>query len=290
MNMQLRTAARRRLARLGACSAVLLLAAHASAAVKVAPVFGDHMVLQRDVPVPVWGTADVGEKVTVTAGGQEASVTADGAGKWMVKLPALKSGGGAIEVTVSGAKPDDKVTLKDVLVGEVWVASGQSNMEWTVRNSKDFEQERASADYSQIRMFTVQKAVAAEPRADLKGDWKLTTPENVPNFSAVGYFFARELHMRLNVPVGIIHTSWGGTPAESWTEASAMESSAGLKPIVARWRQQASTYTQRQEQWKQQAEKARAEGKRPPNPPTDPAGDPWRPSGLYNAMVAPRTA
>lgn len=276
-----------RLARLGCCSGALLLACHASAAVKVAPVFGDHMVFQRDLPVPVWGTADAGERVTVSAGGHEASATADGSGKWATKLPALKTSADPVEVTVSGDKGGEKVTFKDVLVGEVWIASGQSNMEWIVRNSKDFEQEKASADYPQIRMFTVQKAVAAEPTTELKGDWKVTTPENVGNFSAVGYFFARELHKQLGIPIGIIHTSWGGTPAESWAEASALESRDSLKPIGTRWRQQAATYTQRQAQWQQQAEQAKAEGKRPPNPPTDPQKDPWRPSGLYNAMIAP---
>jgi sialate O-acetylesterase len=250
------------------------LAAPAQADLKLSPLFGDHMVLQQGQPVPLWGTADANDTITVTVGDQKATATADGSGKWMAKVGPLPAGG-PVEVSVAGK--GSTVSIKDVLVGEVWVCSGQSNMEMSVNSSANVEQERAGANYPQIRMFTVKKSVTGKPTQSLEGSWQVTSPQTVGNFSAVGYFFGRELHKTLNVPVGLIHTSWGGTPAESWAERSALEADSDFRPILERWQQQ-------YEKWKTDSDAADAAGK--PLPP-DPRVNPWRPAGLYNAMIAP---
>jgi sialate O-acetylesterase len=267
------TSRRVTLTTLSACLLVCLTTA-ARADVKLSPLFSDHMVLQQGQPVPVWGTADAGDTVTVTVGDQKATATADGSGKWTAKVGPLPAGG-PVEVSVTGKK--NNVSIKDVLVGEVWVCSGQSNMEWVVNNSNNVEQERTAANYPQVRMFTVKKAVTGNPAQSLEGSWAVCNPQTVGSFSAVGYFFGRDLHKSLNVPVGLIHTSWGGTPAESWTERSALEADSDFRPILERWAQQ-------YEKWKTDSDAADAAGK--PLPP-DPRVNPWRPAGLYNAMIAP---
>jgi sialate O-acetylesterase len=251
------------------------------------------MVLQQGIEAPIWGTADAGEDVVVTIGSQKATAKADASGKWATKVGPLKPGE-PLEVIIAGK---NRIALKDVLVGEVWVCSGQSNMEWNVNNSANVEQERAQANYPGIRMFTVNKAVTGTPAQGLEGSWAVCTPQTVGGFSAVGYFFGRELHKSLNVPVGLIHTSWGGTPAESWTERSALEADPDLRPILERWDQQFAKYQQELpaqlaaavEKWKPEAEKADAAGRTlpPVQMPQDPRSHPWRPAGLYNAMIAP---
>ena len=282
------------------CTAVvttlLLLcpAVRAVAEVKVSPLFADHMVLQHGAEVPVWGTAAAGEAVTVSVADRKASATADASGKWITKVGPLPAGG-PFELTITGK--NNNLSIKDVLVGEVWVCSGQSNMEWSVNASGNPEQERAAANYPAIRMFTVKKAVTGKPARSLEGMWQVCNPQNVGTFSAVGYYFGRELHKSLNVPVGLIHTSWGGTPAESWTHAAALEAEPDFRPILERWNQQYEKFQKDLpaqfaagiEKWKAQAEKAEADGRPvPPVPvPQDPRASPWRPSGLYNAMITP---
>ena len=275
---------------------VLFFTAALRADVKLSPLFADHMVVQRGIPVPVWGTADPGEAVAVSLGGPKVTATADASGKWLVKVPPLDVGP-AREMTVVGRNADRPLTVKDVLVGEVWVCSGQSNMEWNVNNSNQPEKERAeAANYPQVRMFTVKKAVTGKPSATLEGSWAVSAPGSVGNFSAVGYFFGRELHKSLGVPVGLIHTSWGGTPAESWTSAQALAADDDLKPILERWNQQYSAFRRQLAelpqsfgQWAAAAEQAEAQGRPVPAAPKvdDPRSSPWRPSGLYNAMIAP---
>jgi sialate O-acetylesterase len=264
-----------------------------AAEVKVSPLFTDHMVLQQGMAVPVFGTADANEAVTVTVGDSKATATADASGKWLAKVGPLQAGG-PVELTIAGK--GNTLTIKDVLVGEVWVCSGQSNMEWVVSNSNNFQEERNSANYPAIRMFTVKKAVTGQPVRTLEGSWAVCNPQNVGAFSAVGYFFGRELHKSLNVPVGLIHTSWGGTPAESWAERSALEADADFKPILDRWNGQFAQYQQQikqlpstLEKWMSDSQRADAEGRPVAKAPIpdDPRSNPWRPSGLYNAMIAP---
>jgi len=264
-----------------------------AAEVKVSPLFTDHMVLQQGMAVPVFGTADANEQVTVTVGDAKATATADASGKWLAKVGPLQAGE-PVELTIAGK--GNTLTVKDVLVGEVWVCSGQSNMEWVVANSNNFQEERNSANYPAIRMFTVKKAVTGKPAKSLEGSWAVCNPQNVGAFSAVGYFFGRELHKSLNVPVGLIHTSWGGTPAESWATMEALQSDPDFKPILDRWDGQFAQFQQQLKQlpatldkWMTDSQRADAEG-RPVPPvavPQDPRSNPWRPAGLYNAMVAP---
>lgn len=225
----------------GAAVATLLLlmssripAAGQAAKPFLSPMFTDNMVLQRGIAAPVWGWAAPGEKVTVSMEGRSATATTDGTGKWMARIGPFNAGG-PYTLTVSGPQT---ATLKNVLVGDVWVCSGQSNMEMGIGNVNNAAQEIASADYPQIRLFTVQKTIALEPRSTLTGQWDVCTPKTVASggwggFSAVGYFFGRDLYKELKVPIGLIHTSWGGTVAEAWTSAEALETMPDFKPAVA---------------------------------------------------------
>src|SRR5581483_7299175 len=177
--------------------------------------------------VPIWGTADEGEKVTVSFQGQEVSATA-AQGKWLVQLDSLKAGG-PFEMTITGT---NSIRFKDVLVGEVWICSGQSNMEWPVSLSAEPEKTISESKYPMIHLFTVPKTPASAPVERLHGRWQGCGPDTVGQFSAVAYFFGRDLHKARRVPVGLIHTSWGGTPAESWTSLPALTAEPSLKYLA----------------------------------------------------------
>ncbi|WP_247237168.1 sialate O-acetylesterase [Telluribacter sp. SYSU D00476] len=193
------------------------------AQLKVARVFGDHMVLQRDKVIMVWGWADKGEKVTVTLNGRTVTAKAGPDGKWITDLPIMPAGG-PYQLIIKGKK--DQITFNDILIGEVWLLSGQSNMEWKVRSSDNAKAEIASANNSTIRHFEVAHELAFEPQKDLgKGEWKVASPSTVGDFSAVGYFFARDISQKLDVPVGLIHSSWGGSQIEGWISEKAMKES-----------------------------------------------------------------
>ncbi|MHC4800157.1 MAG: sialate O-acetylesterase, partial [Planctomycetota bacterium] len=262
--------------------------------VKLPAVISDNMVLQRGMKVPIWGWAEPGEKIEVRFGIYSYGwrTTTDKDGKWMVKIGPLKAGG-SFEMIIKG---HNTITLKNILVGEVWVCSGQSNMQWPVTRSANAEQEIAGADYPNIRLFTVERKVAEQPQSDCVGSWAPCSPQTVPGFSAVAYFFGRKLHKELNVPVGLIHTSWGGTPAEAWTSKDVLESDVDFAPILKRYADAIAKYPQAKkkyeedvEEWKEAVKKAKAEGKRAPRRPSRPFG-PWNPhspAGLYNAMIAP---
>ncbi len=249
------------------------------------------MLLQQGMPVRIWGTADAGETVLVTARDQRVSVKAGSNGKWQVFLQPMKPGP-AFEMTAGGK------AIHDVLVGEVWVGSGQSNMEFPVSRAFNSATEIADANYPQIRLFTVKRAVADEPREDVEGSWSLCTPESVKSFSAIAYFFGREIHKKQHVAVGLIHTSWGGTPAQSWTEPSFLKEDAALQTYLTNWQKTLDAYPANQEKyqttlakWQEAAAAAKAEGKTGPNRPAPPQGPGHQntPSGLYNAMIAPIT-
>ena len=212
---------------------LLLLGATLSAGllhaeVKPNVLFTDGAVLQRGQAVPVWGTAKDWEKVSVEIAGQSATTTAQG-GKWKLELKPLEAGG-PYEMKISG---DNTVTVNNLLVGEVWVASGQSNMEWTLNASFQPEIEKPNANFPQIRMITAKKVPSRQPLEEIQGSWQLCSPETVGNFSAVAYYFARDLHAKLGVPVGIISTSWGGTPAQAWTSAEGFEGHPELNGYAA---------------------------------------------------------
>jgi sialate O-acetylesterase len=184
--------------------------------VTLPPFFNCNMVLQQGIEIPVWGWASPGEKVTVTLGKNTVSTRTGKNGKWRVNLPKMDYGG-PYSMTVKGK---NFRTIEHILIGEVWVCSGQSNMEFKVSQAKNATAEIAAANYPDIRLFTVKKRVAKEPQENLdEGEWWICSPESVPDFSAVGYFFGRNLYEHLKVPIGLIHASWGGTVAETWTSA-----------------------------------------------------------------------
>lgn len=192
-------------------------------------ILSDNMVLQRNKPITIWGWADANEKVTVSFKDQIKSTKADKSGKWLVTLNA-SGAGGPFQLTVKGK---NTVVLSNILIGEVWVCSGQSNMEWTVRNSNNADQEIQDGIYPEIRQFLVQKAVSSKPEEDVKGgEWKTCSPDNVSAFTAVGYFFARELYKTLKVPIGLVNTSWGGTHSETWTSREAFANSTEFKSMI----------------------------------------------------------
>ena len=185
---------------------------------KLAPLFTDNMVLQQGMPLPVWGTAEAGGTIAVCFAGQEERAIADTGGQWRVTLKPLAASAEprTMRITSSGAK--EAVTLSNVLVGEVWVCSGQSNMEWSLNNAQNRDAEIAEARFPEVRLFTVPSLIAMQPQTEFSGAaWQVCSPETAPGFSAVGYFFGRELHRRLGVPIGLINSSWGGTVAEAWT-------------------------------------------------------------------------
>ena len=280
-----------------ALSALLACPGPAPADVKPHVLFTDGAVLQRDVPVPIWGTADDGEKVTVKFQGQEVETTAKD-GKWLVKLAALKAGGPST-LTIEGK---NKVEVVDVLVGEVWICSGQSNMEWTLARAAEAQAALAKADDPMLRLYSVPKAVSDEPldtiqRKESPGQraWLSSDAESAAKFSAVGYFFGRDLRKALGVPVGLIHTSWGGTASETWTSKRTLEADPAFKGLLDDYQKALARYPAAKEKFEaDQAEhrkrvaQAKADGKTPPTAPRAPVG-PNSPhaAGLYNAMIAP---
>ena len=285
----------KRLTLLVVTSALLSLAATARADVKLPAIFGNHMVLQRDAAVPVWGTAAPGEEVTVAIAGQTASAKAGADGKWSVKLAKLAAAG-PHTLTVKGK---NTVTFSDVLVGEVWLGSGQSNMAMTVNRAKDYEQEQAAAKFPEIRVFTESSAAATTAQSEGKGEWVVCSPETVGRFSATAFFFGREIHRTLKVPVGLINSSVGGTPIESWIAPEAQKASPELKGFFEGQKQAAkdfdpvkakAKFEQDQAKWKEAAKKAKSEGKPAPKAPRDPVALNERKGnvgGLFNGKIAP---
>lgn len=203
--------------------------AHLSAAeLKLAALFSDHMVLQREKPVSVWGWADADEKLTVEFGGQKKAAAADANGKWQVRLDPLPASAEPRTLLVQSAKLERKIEVTDVLVGEVWLGSGQSNMAMRVSGAQDFATEKAAADFPAIRTFNEVSKNSTTLQADGSGKWEVCSPETVGAFSATLYFFGREVHRELNVPVGLINSSVGGTPIEAWIAADVQNPEHGV--------------------------------------------------------------
>jgi sialate O-acetylesterase len=251
-----------------------------AADVRLHGLFTDHMVLQQGRRVPVWGWADDGERVTVTFRGETRSATARD-GRWKVELGRLEAGG-PDTLTVRGK---NTIELADVLVGEVWICSGQSNMEWPISRSHEPQAALDAATHPQLRLFTVPKLKSDLPVDNVQSEWKLCVPENVAGFSAVAYYFGRDLQEALGVPVGLIHTSWGGSPAEVWMrEEVLMRDRAYREQILDTYRNARLRHEAEDLKWEGEAEAARTAG-REFNRPRPRA--PWKPSELYNGMIAP---
>jgi sialate O-acetylesterase len=267
----------------------------ASADVRLPAIFSDHAVLLSDAAVPVWGWADAGEKVEIAIAGQTKSAMPGADGKWTVKLDAMKSGGPHELI----AKGRNTLTVRDVLVGEVWLGSGQSNMAMTVNRAKDFEQEQAAANLPQVRMFTVASSASDKAEEDCKGTWVVCSPETVGGFSATLFFCGREIHKSLGVPTGLINSSVGGTPIESWIAPEAQHASPELKAffevmqkVEAKYNPEAAKakFEKDLAKWEEDAKQARAEKKPLPRKPADPVALRARKGnvgGLFNGKIAP---
>lgn len=261
--------------------------------------FTSHMVLQRDRRVPVWGWADPSEKVTVEFAGQTKTATAGADGGWRIELGPFPASANARALTVKGSKTTAAVALEDVLVGEVWIASGQSNMDFPMSKSvarwagvDNEEQEIAAAHFPEIRMFTAQPIRANTPQEKVPGEWRVCSPATVPGFSAIGYFFARDLHRELKVPIGIVTLTFGASTAQAWIRREAIAADPLLKGELDRFDETVKNYTPPSEEelaaWRAAVEKARAEGKRAPGrPKPHPAQDQHNPTVLFNGVVAP---
>jgi sialate O-acetylesterase len=264
-----------------------------------APLFTDHAVLQRDKPVPVWGKAAPGEKITVTFAGQTVSTVAGSSGKWSVTLPPMPARTEPAELVITG---HNTIILSGIVVGEVWLASGQSNMEWPVNETFDRAIDiPASARFSLIRQIKIRHTVSSVPAGTVvieKGAWEVAGPATTGGFSAVGYYFAKDIYELIGVPVGIINCNWGGSPIEPWIDEAAYQTLPKVSADVhKRWTQLIADYPAKKAAydtalaaWRQEQTTAKTAGrsfdKRPPVEPPGP-GSRDTPSGLYNGMIHP---
>ena len=251
-----------RLAKSATFLALAVFASNVRADVRLPALFSDNMVLQQGMRVPVWGWAEDGEAVTVSFRGETVQTKAKD-GKWTLKLSRLKAGG-PDTLVVQGK---NRIELKNVLVGEVWICSGQSNMEWPLKQSFKPTQDIASSANPMLRLFLVPKTKADEPRDDVKAEWKESGPQTVPGFSAVAYYFGRDLQKALKVPVGLIETCWGGSPAEVWMSQRVLEGNPDYKRDIL------DSYTAAVAKASASTNKAQRPG--------------WKPTELYNGMIAP---
>lgn len=282
--------------RLFAALLFALLPSLQAAELRVANIFASHMVLQREKPIAIWGWADPGESVTVAFSAQSQSATAAADGKWALKLDAFPASAEPRSLTVTG-KDGRKIELVDVLVGEVWLGSGQSNMEMSVQAANNFDAEKAAANYPHIRYYGESSGPAEKPQAEGKGSWQACTPENVRRFSAVLYFFGREIHREIGVPVGLINSSAGATHIESWVSAEAQASDLETKAeydiqmkgyVSFDEAKMAALYEKQFAAWKLAAEAAAADKTPPPARPFDIVASRRRkgpPAGLYNGKI-----
>ena len=263
--------------------------------------FSDHMVLQRERAAAIWGKADPGAEVTVSFKGKPATAKAAADGKWRAQIETGAADATGAALTISAGA--DKIEIKDVLVGEVWFASGQSNMYYTMNRSPEYEGLIAESNHPALRMFNAPLVTAAENQDDIEGAWQASTPETVPGFSAVAFFFARKLHLDLGIPIGVIKSAWGGKPVETFTSREALNTLPGTKALVdAMLKEEAgydqakadAAYATKLEQWK--ATMAAAKGKsaeerkrlpKKPDAPKRPLLTEGKPGVLYASMIHP---
>ncbi len=274
-------------------AALLLATALATAQVELAAPFQDGMVLQRDRVVNVFGTAPAGVDVVVEAGSSRARTRSDAEGRFLAQLPAQAAGGPHRLVARHGDAVD---TCDDVWFGEVWLASGQSNMEWQANRFDDLRDAVAEAADPELRLLLVERNTATEPLSTFEGTWRPADPEVVAGFSAVAWSFGRELRARLGVPVGIVASSWGGTRAEAWTRPAALSHDPVLTPILERWTEIDAAWPEASKRheaaladWEKASAEAKEKGERAPRRPAAPLGplDRHHPGALYHGMIAP---
>jgi sialate O-acetylesterase len=312
--------------RAGACAVVILGSAgifSLQAEVKMPAIFGDHMVLQQDMKVPVWGTADPGEKVTVVFGDHSGTAVADDKGRWRIDLAPLAASDRGMPFVVLAK---NLIRFEDVIVGDVWLASGQSNMEYCLRGAHNIKDIADHLDDQSLHVFMADHAYGLEPATDIRGHWEVASRESLWNFSAIAYFFGHDLRTTLNQPIGLIESNHGGTVAQSWTSISGLqkdppftnyvdahnklvadfakasdgygEKKASYQKTLADWDAKYGVeLDKRWTEWRKQAQENRVAGKpvppdptievpRPPEPP-EPVGGPNAPGNLFNGMIAP---
>ena len=273
-------------------------------------IFGDQMVLQRDKPIAIWGWAKPAATVEVSLATQAAQCVADAEGRWQVELAALQTSWDALVLEVSSG--DERLTVRDILVGDVWLCGGQSNMEWTLRATRDADVEIPSADFPAIRFIRLPKIASLTSQDDFPvsdandavGHWRQCTSEQVENCTAVGYYFARRIHRRLQVPIGLIDTSWGGTMAQHWVTKETLSQIPAMQPYLKefsdtlqKWRDEGGEagaeqrYQADLKQWEQARDAAKAKGERVPRAPNQRAyADPAtqrQPGGMVNGCIMP---
>lgn len=280
--------------------ALLATSIRLSAELALPSIFSDHMVLQREQAVPVWGTADAGATLTVQFAGQSISTTADSAGKWRIDLKPLQASATPRELLVTSSMEQQTVALRDVLVGEVWLCSGQSNMQWAMQKSSKADMDIANAESATIRLYYTPRVASAHPLETINASWTPCTPDTVRDFSAVAYYFGKKLNHDLNVPVGLLHSSWGGTRIEPWTPPCGFEGIDALADIHAMlektlpdspdYKQAMSGYLKQIKQWTAESSEAFEAGAYVSAPPALPEGlmlgeSHQTATKIYNAMI-----
>ena len=279
---------------LAAVTSLLAGGATVLADVRLPEVISNNMVLQKDIPLPIWGWASPGEEVTVTLGGSTVKSTADGAGKWKVVLPAIKTAGGPHEMTVKGK---NEIKVGNILIGEVWAGSGQSNMQWAVNQSANAQAEIAAAKFPKIRLFVIPLVPAGTPSDQVFARWVECTPETVAGSSAVLYFFGREIHQKLDTPVGLITTAWGGTRIQPWIPPqgyAAIPELAGEKNdmlnMLNGFSKQLTDYSAAVKTYAEKFKDVKPGDALPAVPgamPGHPLNNNYQHTGLYNGMIHP---
>jgi sialate O-acetylesterase len=268
---------------------------------KLSSLFTDNAVLQRDLAVPVWGRAEPGQVVQVQFADQEKSATADKDGRWMIKLEALAASAEGRTLTAAVDDGQQTVSINNLLVGEVWICSGQSNMAFVLRNSVNGAATIAAAGDDQLRLFGAAAKATDQPQESIGGNWQVDSSQSAERFSAVAYYFGKSLRAKLGVPVGLIKSAVGGTVAEAWTARQELESNPVLQPLLDQQQQRVAAYTKQLETYKarepellkkyevavKQAKDAATRAPSKPQPPRSPSASANRPTGLYNGSIAP---
>ncbi|HSI83452.1 MAG: sialate O-acetylesterase [Candidatus Methylacidiphilales bacterium] len=264
------------------------------AAVSLGSLFQDHAVLQQEMKVPIWGKADPDEEVTVSFREQSVSTKADAQGRWRVELAPMKFSAEPAELIVKGS---NIITLKDILIGEVWLCSGQSNMEWRLEKSDGGKAAAAEADLPGIRHFKVQKIGSDHPLDTVSGKWVVARPSSAGGFTAVGFYFARDIHKQLGIPVGIVQNAFSGSQIEPWLSDAAFQSNPRFAPILQRYNEllakvpeAKAAYPEKLAAWEKERDAAKAAGTpfttKQPYPPAGPGSDNWA-AAFYNSMTHP---
>ena len=274
--------------------AAFLNPASADAHTELPSIFGSNMVLQRDQANKVWGWAHEGERIAVSIAGQTHRTKADDDGNWSVMLDAMPVGG-PHRMVIQG---EDEIVFDNIMIGEVWICSGQSNMAWAVQQANDPDLERLTANYPNIRLISVPQVGTQEAQKDFNGRWSICTPETVGDFSAVGYFFGRRLHQTLDVPIGLIDNAWGGSACEAWINRKILEQDERFAALMEKWQSTEaafdfdaakSRYAEQVARWEDRAAAAKEAGKPIPRKPrlNNPMAGNQRPSNIYNGVLKP---